>query len=464
MAVNPLRNIPSVNELLESPPLRRLRERLGQSTLVTTVWNVLEEVRSEVQHAAERTLPSVAELAERVVRRVSAGELPGMKPVINATGVLLPAGLSRAPLAPEALEALCAVGRDYASLELDLASGEPQARTAAAEALLRQLTGAEAALVVNNNAGGTLLALAALAAGREVVAARSQMLEVEEGYRLPDALAASGAQLREVGTANRTTPADYAGGIGEKTAALLMVHPGSSPAGATASCPLATLVELGRRHRIPVVYQLGGGALLDLGPWGLPEEPVVAQAVQAGADLVLFSGDKLLGGPQCGIVVGSRPWIERLAAHPLARALRIDPLRLAALVATLQMYGEPESARRTIPLLQLLTTSVENLRNRAERLAPQLAASASVASAEAWASTTPFGSGALQQQPLGTWCLGLRPKQGDAQGLAAALRAGIPAVLGRVEGDRLVLDLRSVLPRQDQELLAAVQALSPSPE
>lgn len=461
MSPHPLRNIPSVNELLESPRLRRLRERLSQNVLVTTVWGVLEEVRTEVQHAAaEMTLPSVSELAERVARRISESDLPALRPVINATGLLLPAGLGRAPLAPEALDVLYAAARDYANLELDLSSRQPHGRRCAtAEALLQHHTGAEAALVVNNNAGATLLALAALSAGREVLVSRGQLLEMDASYRVADMIAASGARLREVGATNQTRPADYRDAIGEHTAAILLVHPGSLAQDDSEAVSLASLVEIGRRQRIPVIYQIGSGALVDVAGWGLPNEPVVGQALHAGADLVLFSGDKLLGGPQCGIVLGGRCWVERLESHPLARALRIDKLRLAALVATLGLYRKPESARRTIPLLQLLSTSLENLENRASRLAPQMADTPAVASAEAVPGSTFLGSGVLERQPLATWCIALTPKKGSAEDLAAALRTGTPSVVGRTEKDRLLLDLRSVFPRQDQELLAALQAL-----
>ncbi|NLX97379.1 MAG: L-seryl-tRNA(Sec) selenium transferase [Rhodopirellula sp.] len=458
MSRNPLRNIPSVNELLESPPLRRLVDRISHNVVVSTVRNVLDEVRSEVQHAAtDMTLPSVSELADRVARRISEAELPPLRPVINATGILLHTNLGRAPLAEEALAEISAVARDYASLEIDLASGRRSRRVVAVEGLLVQLTGAEAALVVNNNSAATMIALAAVAAGREVIVSRGELVEIGGSFRLPDVMAASGAVLREVGTTNKTRASDYQAAINERTAALMLVHPSNyAVVGFTESASLAELVEIGRKHRLPVIHDVGSGAMFDFSQFGFPGEPAAPQSIQTGADLVLFSGDKLLGGPQCGILVGRRSIIEQISKHPLARALRVGKLTLAALSATLRLHRDPERARRAIPLLHLLTTSVENLENRAKRLAPQIAAAPAVAAAEAIASTTFFGGGSLPTQEIATWCVAVQPNEMSVDRLATALRLGTPAVMGRIQQGRLLLDLRSVMPRQDQELVAAL--------
>ena len=464
--MNPLRNVPSVTELLESPTLRRLVERINRNTLVTTVRNVLDEVRSEVQNAAAaRTLPTVPELAERIARRAMETQRAKLQPLINATGVLLSPTLGRAPLADAALAEMTAVARDYASLDLDLTSGQPSRRVEAVEELIGELTGAEAAVVVNNNAGATLLALAALAAGREVIVSRGQLFEMGDGYRLPEVLAASGAQPREVGTTNATRLADYQSAIGPNSAALLLIHASDyAVTGLTASVGLAELAALGRQHHLPVIQVVGMGTLIDLLPMGLGDVPVIGQSVKAGADLVLWSGDKLLGGPQCGILAGRRPLLELIERHPLARALRVGKLTLAALAATLRLYRDPDKARQEIPLLRLLGTSVENLKNRAQRLAPQIAASGAVVSAEAVASITSLGGFLGPSQRLDTWCIAVRPQGLSADRLAALLRTGWPPVVGRVEEDRLLLDLRSVSPRQDQELVSAISALGhPSP-
>ena len=461
MSANPLRKIPSVNELLESPPLRELVDRISHGVVVATVRTVLDQVRDELKTAAtERTLPSVADLAERIARQIGKAEEPVLRPVINATGILLHTGLGRAPLADEAIEEIAAVARDYASLEIDLGTGRRSRRTLAVEALLREVTGAEAALVVNNNAGATMLMLSALAAGREVIVSRGQLIEIGGRFRLPDVMAASGALLCEVGTTNRTRLEDYADAIGERTAALMLVHTSNFVVvGFTAGVELSELVELGRRHNLPVVHDIGSGALLDFSQFHFSGEPVASQSVKAGADVVLFSGDKLLGGPQCGIIVGRRTLIERMEKHPMARALRVGKLTLAALAATLRLYRDPDTARRAIPLLNLLATPVEKLQERAERLAPQMAATRVIANADVVAGMTYLGGGSIPTQELPTRCVSLEPAEMSVDRLANRLRLGRPSVVGRVQQDRLLLDLRSVLPRQDTLLVAAVETL-----
>lgn len=461
MSPNPLRSIPSVNELLEYPAVRKLVDRISHNTVVSTVRTVLDEVRNEVQNAAsEMTLPSVSELADRIARRVMEVERPKLQPVINATGVLLHPGLGRSPLAEEAIQEIEVVARDYASVELDLPTGQQSRRIVAVENLLKELTGAEAAIVVNNNAGATLLALAALAAGREVVVSRGQVVELSDSYRLPSMIDASGALLREVGTTNKTHLDDYQQAIGPQTAALMLVHASNfAVVGFAASVTLGELVELGHRQQLPVIHDIGSGAMSDFQQFGLSGEPVVAESIKAGADLVLFSGDKLLGGPQCGIIAGRRALVQQIEKHPLARALRVDKLTLAALGATLRLYHDPEKARRTIPILQLLSTSVDNLKNRAERLAPQIAAASAVAEAQAVACTTSLNGASLPAQELATWCIAVKPASMTVDRLATALRTGLPPVVGRVQQDWLLLDLRSVLPRQELALVAAFEML-----
>lgn len=461
MSRNPLRNIPSVSELLESPQLHALVDKISHSVVVTTARNVLDEIRTEIQTAAsEKTMPSVSDLVERIAKRVADGEVPSLRPVINATGILLHTGLGRAPLAEEAIEELVAVARDYASVEVDLHSGERSQRKVAVESLLRELTGAEAAMVVNNNAGATLLALAAMAPGREVIVSRGQLIEIGGSFRLPEVMAASGAVLREVGTTNKTRAEDYADAINDETAALMLVHPSNfMVVGFSATVDLAELVELGHRRGLPVIHDIGSGALIDFEQFGFQDEPMASQSIKTGADIVLFSGDKLLGGPQCGVVLGRKTLVEQIERHPLARALRVDKLTLGALAATLRLYRDPQKARRAIPLLQLLGTSVENLQNRAERLAPQIAAAHVVEKAEAVAGSTYLGGGAIPTQELATWCISIKPAHESVDRLAAVLRAASPSVVGRIQQDRLLLDLRSVLPRQDSQLVAVIDAI-----
>jgi L-seryl-tRNA(Ser) seleniumtransferase len=465
MSPNPLRNIPSVSELLESPPLKALVDRINRNAIVGAVRTVLDEMRTEVQTAAsELTLPNVPDLAERIARRIMESETPSLRPVINATGILLHTGLGRSPLADDAIAEMTAVARDYASVEVDLPTGRRSRRSVAVENLLKELTGSEAALVVNNNAGATMLTLAALATGREVIVSRGQLIEIGGSYRLPEVMTASGAVLREVGSTNKTHLHDYARAIGEQTAVLLLVHPSNFVVvGFTESVELPALVELGRKHKLPVVHDIGSGAMVDFGQFGFNGEPIAKESISAGADIVLFSGDKLLGGPQCGIIAGRKALVEKIERHPLARALRVDKITLAGLAATLRLYRDPEKARLSVPLLRLLTTSEENLKNRAERLAPQMAAIKSlISSAEAISDVTFLGGGSIPTQQLSTWCVALKPASWSVDRLAAALRAGVPAVVGRVHEGRLLLDLRSVFPRQDTELVSALEALTES--
>lgn len=461
MKPNLLRNIPSVSELIESPPLKGLVDRVSHNVVVNSVRNVLDDLRREVQQSAgESAIPPMGELAERIARRIVQGEQPALRPVINATGILLHTGLGRAPLADEAITALLEAAHGYASVELDLHSNLRSHRSQPAADLLRQLTGAEAALVVNNNAGGTLLTLAALAAGKEVIVSRGQLVEIGGSYRLPDVMAASGARLREVGTTNKTRLSDYRQALGPETAALMRVHTSNYQiVGFAESASLEELVRLAHAQQLPMIDDIGSGALLDFSRFGCAAEPDARRSLAAGADVVLFSGDKLLGGPQCGIVLGRRELIERLDQHPLARALRVDKLTLAALAATLRLYRDPEQALERIPLLQLLGVSAENLKNRAQRLAAQVAALPVVGAAEAVADQAELGGGAAPTYPLPTWCVAIAPAEGSADRLARLLRTGTPAVVGRIQRGKLYLDLRSVFAAQDAQLISALEAI-----
>jgi L-seryl-tRNA(Ser) seleniumtransferase len=331
------------------------------------------------------------------------------------------------------------------------------------ERLLQQLTGAEAAAVVNNNAAATLLALTALAHGREVVVSRGQLVEIGGSFRLPEVMTSAGAHLREVGTTNKTRLSDYQEAISAETAALMRVHSSNYRiVGFTEQVSLEDLVALGRRRRVPVIDDIGSGALLDLSKYGVEGEPIAADSIKAGADLVLFSGDKLLGGPQCGIIVGRKVYVERIASHPMMRALRVDKTVLAALAATLRLYRDPAAAEQSVPLLSLLGTPLENLKLRASRLAPQMAAVEAIAEAEAIEDVAYLGGGSVPSQELATWCIALKPANGSVEKLAQSLRTGTPSLFGRIKQDRLLLDLRSVAPRYDTQVVAAVEALDRS--
>ena len=459
---NPLRSIPPVNDLLERPPLRQLMNRVSHNVVVSGVRDFLDNLREEAQQAAsEVQIPSATELAERIADWIVNDERPPLRPVINATGILLHTGLGRAPWPQDALAAANSVAGGYCSLEVDLATGSRSQRVVAVEKLLRQLTGAEAACVVNNNAAATLLTLTALADEREVIVSRGQLVEIGGSYRLPDVMSASGARLREVGTTNKTRIGDYEAAIGEETAALMRVHTSNYRiVGFSAEVDIADLVKLGNQHRLPVIDDIGSGALVDFGTFGIRDEPLVAESIKSGADVILFSGDKLLGGPQCGIIVGKRPLIETINRHPMMRAMRLDKVILAGLAATLRLYRDPATAQQQIPLLARMNTPLENLQNRAERLAPQLAATEAVAAAEAVADQTYLGGGSVPSQEIPTWCVAIQPAHQRVDELAAGLRMGSPAVFGRIQQDQLLLDLRTVLPSQDAELVAALQTLN----
>jgi len=457
-----LRNIPSVTELLEKPPLQRITNSLHRNVVVQHVRGFLDQLRSQVQTASDAIpIPGASELAERIAAWILVEEIPTLRPVLNATGILLHTGLGRAPLAIEAIEAMGEIAAGYASVELDLASGQRSQRMQAVVPLLKELTGAESAAVVNNNAGATLLTLSAVAAEKEVIVSRGQLVEIGGSYRLPDVMQTSGARLKEIGTTNKTRLADYENAIGPETGALLQVHTSNYViAGFSEATSLQDLVALGAKHQLPVIDDIGSGAMVDFQAFGISDEPTVAGSIDCGADLVLFSGDKLLGGPQCGIIVGKQHWIEKITKHPLMRALRVDKVTLAGLRATLQLYRDPDTACQRIPLLTLLSTPLANLQQRAERLAPQLAECDAIADVQVIADITYLGGGSVPTQAIETCCLSVSPSNGSVDALATQLRGGNIAVVGRIHQDRLLLDLRSIMAAQDRQILDAFTALS----
>ncbi len=425
---DPRRALPSVDTALGQPGIAALLERHPRGAVVDAVRSALDARRAGRRDAGG--------LAEEVAGALS----PSLRPALNATGVVLHTNLGRAPLAAEAVEA---AGRaaGYATLEWDPATGERGSRQDHVRAHLRALTGAQDACVANTNAGAVLLALVALASGREVVVSRGQLVEIGGGFRVPEVLAASGCRLVEVGTTNRTRPADYAGACGPETAVLLRVHPSNfRVVGFTEEVPLAGLVALARERGLVVVDDLGSGALGPDPAWR--GEPDARGAVACGADVVCFSGDKLLGGPQAGIAVGRAGAIARLRAHPLMRALRPDKLTLAALEATLALHRDPALARERIPALRMLTRDPQELRARAEALAAAVGA-------EAVPTTGRVGGGALPLVELPSFAVALPVE------LAAPLRAGEPPVAGRVHEGRLLLDVLTL----DEAALAAVPGL-----
>jgi L-seryl-tRNA(Ser) seleniumtransferase len=458
-----LRALPSVDEVL-----RELdgADTLPRARVVEAVRAELDERRQAVLAAATpddlaRILVDAPALRPRIEQRLATALAWHLDRVVNATGVVLHTNLGRAPLGAEALERLRLVGRHYSNLELDVTTKERGSRYSHVDALLCRLTGAEASLVVNNNAAAVLLALESLGRGREVVVSRGELIEIGGAFRIPDIMTRSGARLVEVGTTNRTRAADYAAAIGPETALLLKVHPSNYRViGFTETVATRELVELGRARGVPVMEDLGSGSLVDLRPWGFPYEPTAPETVAAGADLVTFSGDKLLGGPQAGIVVGRRVLVERLRKNPLNRALRIDKLTLAALEATLRAYEDPERARREIPTLRMLTEPEAGVRRRARRCLRGLSAAIRESlGARVVADRAQVGGGALPTMELPTSALALGSARHPAETLDARLRAGRPPVIGRIAADRLLLDCRTIGDDEVALVVAAVRAL-----
>ncbi len=448
-----LRRLPSVDRLLSRPDVAALIEAHGRPLTTDAIRAAIDTARLAIQRGGD--LPAESTLIEHAsdLLRDWTGSRP--RPVINATGVIIHTNLGRAPLSKAALAAMRAAGAGYSDLEYDLASGERGHRMAAVEELLCRVTGAEAALAVNNNAGAVLLALSAIAHDKGVLISRGQLVEIGGGFRVPDVMAQSGARLIEVGTTNRTHRRDYEMALvtaSLEVAAILRAHASNFRViGFTTEVPLAELVEIGDWKGISVIDDLGSGALLDTARYGLMHEPMVQESVAAGAGLVCFSGDKLLGGPQAGLIVGKRELVARCKKHPLARALRIDKLDLAALSATLTHYLKSE-AEREVPVWQMIDMPLEQIDGRARVLADSMRAAGYPVDVIDGRSTV--GGGSLPEETLPTRLVALSVDSPDA--FLAKLRSGDPPVVARIEDERVVFDLRTVL--DDLSLLRTITA------
>jgi L-seryl-tRNA(Ser) seleniumtransferase len=456
------RVIPSIDQLRQRPSIEALESRFGRSAVV-------EALRAGTAAVRESIVKGDAPGAENrsVVERIESlaaarlGEQfdPSLRPVINATGVIVHTNLGRAPLSESALARVVAVARGYSTLEYDAARGERGRRDVHADALLCRLTGAEAAVVVNNNAAATMLVLSALAAGREVIVSRGELVEIGGGFRVPDVMKQSGATLREVGTTNKTRAADYAAAIGDRTALILRVHPSNFRIeGFTERPALAELVALGRRFEVPVAEDLGSGYLRQAVSAPLDaSEPAVQDSIAAGVDVCCFSGDKLLGGPQSGIIVGRRAIVEALRRHPLMRALRTDKMTYAALEATLAEYAAGR-AMMTVPVPRMLTVTVREIRVRAEAVA------AAIGRLNGWhaeivAGASAVGGGSAPGVELPTWLIAVERDGLTSDALEDRLRGLTLPVIVRIEHDRVLLDLRTVFPDQDQQLPGLLESV-----
>jgi L-seryl-tRNA(Ser) seleniumtransferase len=466
-----LRAIPSVDELLSSARLSELSARVSRHLIAAAARSVIAAFRariSEHPHDAPSKLKR-GELAEQligeIIADVESSLRPSLRPVINATGVILHTNLGRAPLGAEFFEHIRAVATQYSNLEYDLESGARGTRDVHTSRLLQKLTGAESAIVVNNNAAAVFLVLAALARGGEVIVSRGELIEIGDGFRIPEIMAESGAVLREVGTTNRTRLSDYERAINERTRLLLRVHRSNfQMAGFTAQPSLEELVKLGQKTSLPVYEDLGSGCLMDFSSSGVAE-PVVRESVAAGVSVISFSGDKLLGGPQAGIIVGDKELIARIRRHPMFRALRVDKLTIAALEATLLAYlrGAGASGHDTIPGIQMIRASAAEISTRANNIIELLRANipADAAKFQLREAESVIGGGSTPGQLLPTQVIAIECLRCSSTELEERLRAGISGgipIISRVESDRLILDLRTVFPEQESALVESLSA------
>ena len=444
-----LRALPSVHQLLEEDAAAALIAEHGRPLVRFAVQRILEEERGSGVIAEPGARWSAIEHAIAELRR------PRLRPVVNATGVILHTNLGRAPLAAAAAQAAAAIAGRYSTLEFDPRSGRRGRRHDLVSGLLRHLTGAEAAAVVNNCAAAVFLMLTALAKGKEVIVARGELVEIGGGFRMPDVMRLSGARLVEVGTTNRTRAEDYAAAITPRTAAIMKVHASNfQVVGFTESVELKALVGIARQHKVLLLHDLGSGSLLETAAYGLAEEPRIQDSIRSGADLVACSGDKLLGGPQAGLLLGRAALVERAMKHPLARALRVDKLTLAALIATLDLYLTQSLSR--LPVWDMLGASTESIGARArawQSRLMELGAAVEVVHAE-----STVGGGSLPGERLATMALAITPARGGAAELLRRLREHEPPVIGRIVEERVLLDPRTVLPDEDDVVIDAVLA------
>lgn len=455
-----LKMLPGIDHLLETAKKEPSLERVPKSVLLRCSRKTVDELRSAIlaedpEWSGEAL--SESRVMERFTELVSKETAPNLRRVVNGTGVVVHTNLGRSLLAPEAIENVLCVSNRYSNLEFDLSRGKRGSRYDAIEEILCEITGAEAAMAVNNNAGAVLLCLNTIAEGREVIVSRGELVEIGGSFRIPDVMSRSGAVLREVGTTNRTHLRDYESAVHEGTGLLLKVHQSNySIVGFTRSVSAGELAALGKKRGLPVMEDLGSGTLIDLSRYGMIKEPTVQESVLAGPDLITFSGDKLLGGPQAGLIVGKKEALEAVKKNPLTRALRIDKMTLAALESTLRLYRDPERAARVVPTLAMLTASATEIETRANRCAALLRSIG-----DGRLSTTLLnrssrvGGGALPLQELPSRCLGIWMEGLSANAVERGMRENDPPVIGRIEDDCFVLDFRTV---QDDELAIIADA------
>jgi L-seryl-tRNA(Ser) seleniumtransferase len=456
---NILQSLPKVDRILEDHRIISLTALYPRSLVVDTIREYLNELREQINTSTLSEVPDVNTIIDEILRRSELTLIPGLRRCINGAGIILHTALGRAPIAPSAREALLEVVQGYCTLQIDLDTGKRGDRYTHVQELLKKLTGAEAALVVNNNAAATLLILHTLAEGKEVILSRGELVEIGGAFRIPDVMRRSGAKLVEVGTTNRTHPKDYVNAITEATGLILKVHQSNYKIiGFTSQVSISELAELAHAHNLPMVDDIGSGALVDLSRWGLPREPLVRDSITAGADLVCFSGDKLLGGPQCGIIIGKRQYINKIKANHLTRALRCDKMTFTVLEATLRLFLDEEKLPAEHPVLRMLTMSQDEIRKRCRRLKRLLdreIQDRGVVSIEPDSSEA--GSGSLAATSLPTWVTVIAIKNTSAEELAKKLRCARIPVFGRIKDDKFLLDCRTI---NDDELSHITRAFS----
>lgn len=448
------RKIPSVDSLIQDKEIKLLFDKFGRAAVLDAVREELAKLRSRIQGGKE--IPKEKEfvakdVAARVLHSLDLRASPSLRRAINGTGIIIHTGLGRSVLAGAAREALVDAIRGYSNLAVDAETGKRGDRDTHLDSLLCQLTGAEAATVVNNNAAATVLILNTLAKGKEVIVSRGQLVEIGGSFRMPEVMATSGAILHEVGTTNKTHLKDYTEAVNENTGAILHVHHSNYRIMGFAEEPrIEELTELGRKHNIAVIDDLGSGALIDLRKFGLETEPLVQDSIKAGADVACFSGDKLIGGPQSGIIVGKRDVVNRIKKNPLKRAFRVGKLTIAALEATLKLFLNPEKLTEVHPTYRMLSLSLDVLKRRAQRLARNIKNKVG-ASAEIWVEdgSSQVGSGSVPVETIPTKLLAVKARRFSADELARELRKNSPPVFSRVQNDTVLLDTRTVLPDED---------------
>ena len=459
-----LREIPRVDEILSWPQVVDLLRVHPRQVVVDAIRKGLRELREEILRKPDLSQPGEAffsfeNLYPLFQKEIDLQVQPRLRRVINATGVVIHTNLGRAPLHPSAIEHLIEVSKAYSNLEYDLDRGERGSRYTHVEEILCRLSGAESALVVNNNAGAVLLVLNTLAEGKEVIVSRGELVEIGGAFRIPDVMKRSGSLLREVGTTNRTHFTDYQKAIGPQTALLLKVHTSNFRVmGFTSEVSLQDLVQLGKEHQLPVVDDLGSGCLIDLTRYGLEKEPTVQETIKTGVDAVTVSGDKLLGGPQAGIILGKKKILDLFKTNPLTRALRIDKLTLAALESTLLLYLDEERAMEEIPALRMLSLDTKRLKRRGKRLLKRLSGMANKKMTFTLKEdVSQVGGGALPLQNLPTLVVAIKPVEVSVNNLEENLRKGDPPVVCRISKEELILDMRTVFDEEIPMLAAGIE-------